>query len=121
MRIHLIKEKTIWDFTTRHARSFSSLNEWVNKLHLADWKKPEDMNATFPSADVLGKSSNRVVFDIGGNSYRVICKYLFGEKEVHLFIKWIGTHAEYTKLCNKNEQYHINIYFILWKPLLNTK
>lgn len=121
MRIHLIKEPTIWDFTKKHARSFSSMNEWLNKIHQSDWRKPEDISSTFPSADILGRGSNRVVFDVGGNTYRIICKYLFGDKQAHLFIKWIGTHAEYTKLCNKNEQYKISMYYILWKQPLNTK
>ncbi len=40
----------------------------------------------------------------------MICKYAFGEKQVHLFVLWIGTHAEYDKLCKKGEQYTINIY-----------
>ena len=66
--------------------------------------------ATFGSADLLGNGSNRVVFDIGGNNYRMICKYQFLESEVRLYIKWIGTHAQYTKLCNNNNQYNINIY-----------
>jgi mRNA interferase HigB len=40
----------------------------------------------------------------------MICKYNFGETKVHLFIKWIGTHADYTKLCKEGEQYFISFY-----------
>jgi mRNA interferase HigB len=76
----------------------------------ADWEKPPDMQATFRRADLLGKSSNRVVFDIAGNNYRMICKYAFGDKQVHLFVCWIGTHAQYDELCDKNEQYTVSIY-----------
>ncbi|WP_394367549.1 type II toxin-antitoxin system HigB family toxin [Mangrovibacterium lignilyticum] len=36
----------------------------------------------------MEKGSNRVVFNIGGNKYRVICQYYFGRQKVHLFIKW---------------------------------
>ena len=68
------------------------------------------MQATFPSADLLGKGSNRVIFDIGGNKYRMIGKYAFGDIQVHLFICWIGTHAEYDKLCNAGEQCSVNNY-----------
>ena len=68
------------------------------------------MQTTFGSADLLGKNSNRVVFNIGGNSYRVICKYAFGEKQVHLFVCWIGTHADYDKINDNNEQYTVNSY-----------
>jgi len=68
------------------------------------------MTATFGSADLLGNSSNRVVFDIAGNTYRMICKYAFGDKQVHLFVCWIGTHTDYDKLCKLNEQYTVSDY-----------
>lgn len=61
-------------------------------------------------ADVIGKRSNRIIFNIGGNRYRMICKYHFGKVNVHLFIMWIGTHAEYSKLCDKSLQYTIKFY-----------
>ena len=53
---------------------------------------------TFPSADLLGDGTEKVIFDIGGNNYRIICKYWFSRDDVHLYVKWIGTHAEYDKL-----------------------
>jgi len=56
---------------------------------------------------LLGSGSFRVVFDIAGNKFRMICKYGFGENEVHLFICWIGAHAEYDKLCKEEKQYII--------------
>lgn len=96
MKVHLVKRQTIED--------------WLEKVKYADWGLPEDIQSTFGSADLLGNSSNRVVFDIGGNNYRMICKYVFGEKQVHLFVSWIGTHAAYDKLCKKNEQYTVNFY-----------
>ena len=73
-------------------------------------KAPLDILETFGAGDLLGRGSNRVVFDIGGNNYRMICKYAFGERQVHLFICWIGTHAEYDKLCAGREQYTITNY-----------
>jgi mRNA interferase HigB len=68
------------------------------------------MQSTFGTADLLGKSSNRVVFNVGGNNYRMICKYAFGDKQVHLFICWIGTHAEYNELCSDDKQNTANNY-----------
>ena len=77
---------------------------------MADWFDPEDITETFGSADLLGRGSDRVVFDIAGNQYRMICRYHFGATRVHLYIKWIGTHAEYTKICNEQKQYTVNSY-----------
>jgi len=110
MKVHLIKKQTIEDFVSGNARSKSPFQEWLSKLKFADWEKPADIKQTFSTADLLGKSSQRVVFDIGGNTYRMICKYAFGETQVHLFICWVGTHADYDKLNDDGKQYTISIY-----------
>jgi mRNA interferase HigB len=107
MKVHLIKEMTILKYSKAHARSKSSFEEWLSKVFDADWELPRDIKQTFGTADLLGKGSSRVIFNIGGNDYRMICKYAFGENEVHLFVCWIGTHAEYNKLCNEAMQYSV--------------
>jgi|SRR5208283_4131892 len=110
MKVHLIKKQTIEEYVARNARSKSSFTVWLSAVKYSDWNEPVDILKTFASGDILGKSSNRVVFNIGGNNYRMICKCSFGEKLVHLFICWIGTHSEYNELCNKNLQYTVNIF-----------
>lgn len=110
MKIHLIKEKTIREYALAHSDSKIPFEDWLSKAKKADWGKPADIKGTFPTADLLGKSSLRVVFDVGGNNFRMICKYAFGENEVHLFVCWIGTHAEYDKICRGKAQYTANLY-----------
>jgi mRNA interferase HigB len=109
MRVHLIKKQTIEDYVEGNARSKSSFEDWLEKLKNADWQTP-DIKKTYNSADLLGKASSRVVFDIAGNNYRMICHYVFGERKVHLFVCWIGTHAKYDEVCSNNEQYTVNSY-----------
>lgn len=108
MKVHLIKWQTIEKFQHENARSRSSFRLWILTLKEADWEQPEDITNTYGSADLLGNGSDRVVFNIGGNHFRMICHYVFGRKNVHLFICWIGTHSAYTKLCNAKKQYTIN-------------
>lgn len=110
MRVHLIKKNTLERFAQLHPRSRTSLNDWIEKLKFADWEEPGDMKYTYNTADLLGKGSSRVVFDIAGNNYRMICKYVFGAKQAHLFVCWMGTHAEYDKICKQGEQYTVNLY-----------
>lgn len=110
MKIHLIKKQTIEDYIKKNSRSKTSFEILFSILKRADWKVPNDIISTFNSADILGRSSDRVIFNIGGNSYRMICRYHFGAKKVHLFVKWVGTHAEYTKLCNEQKQYEVSSY-----------
>lgn len=110
MKVHLIKKQTIEGYVLGQTRSKTSFAHWLTALNYADWNEPADILKTFGSADLLGRGSHRVVFDIGGNNYRMIAKYAFGQRQVHLFICWIGTHAEYDQLCAREEQYTINIY-----------
>ena len=110
MKVHLIKKQTIEDFVKKNIQSRSSFATWLEKIKYADWSLPENIQETFGSADLLGNGCNRVVFDIGGNNYRMICKYVFGERQIHLFVCWIGTHAAYDRLCKKQEQYIVNSY-----------
>lgn len=110
MKIRLIKKKTIAKFCAKNADSRNSFVNWLDKLKNADWNSVNDIKETYATADLIGKSSNRIIFNIGGNNYRMICSYFFGSKNVHLFINWIGTHAEYDKLCQKDLQYTIKLY-----------
>lgn len=110
MKVHLVKKQTIEDYVSRNSRSKTSFEIWFSILKKADWDEPGDITSTFNSADILGKSSNRVLFNLGGNRYRLICRFHFGTKMVHLFVKWIGTHGEYTKLCKEGKQYTVDLY-----------
>jgi mRNA interferase HigB len=103
MKVHLIRKETIEEYIVGKAGIRTSFQDWIEKIKHADWEKPMDMKQTFRTIDLLGKHSNRAVFDIGGNAYRMICKYAFGDRQVHLFICWIGTHSEYDELCNKGK------------------
>ena len=110
MKINLIRKETIERYAVGNPGSRSPFSDWLTKLKYADWKMPTDIQSTFGTADLLGKSSNRVVFNIGGNNYRMICKYAFGDRQVHLFVCWIGSHGEYDVLCDDEEQYTVSDY-----------
>ncbi len=110
MKVHLIKRQSIEDYVNINARSKSSFQIWLSIIKTADWNIPADIIKTFGYADILGKGTNRVVFNVGGNTYRIICKYAFGQNMAHLFVCWIGIHTEYDELCNRGEQYTVNLY-----------
>ena len=108
MKVHLIKIQSIERFVQENAQSKKAFEIWLSIIKRADWDTPQDIVRTFNSADILGLSSNRVVINIGGNKYRIICQYYFGQQKAHLFVKWIGTHASYARLCSNEEQYRID-------------
>ncbi len=82
------------EFMQNHADSIKPLTSWIKLVRLAQWKRPQDIRNAIGSADFL--SGNRVIFNIGGNKYRlmVVAVYAAGR----LFVRWIGTHAEYSKM-----------------------
>ena len=110
MRVHLIKKQAIEDYIIDHPQGRISFKDWLIKVKFANWEEPDDICKTFSSADILGSGSSRVIFNIGGNNYRVICKYHFGKLKVHLFVCWIGTHSEYNELCYKRDQFTVKVY-----------
>jgi mRNA interferase HigB len=110
MRVHLIKKQTIENYAEANAQSKVPFNHWLNAIKIADWIEASNIQETFGTADLLGNGTMRVVFNIGGNNYRLICKYKFGLTNVRLFVCWIGTHTEYDKLCKDEKQYTIKIY-----------
>lgn len=110
MRIRLVKEQTIINYCNQNRGSEKYFNNWLFQMKLANWHSPNDVKKTFNSADLLGNGTNRIIFNIGGNNYRIICSYFVGENNFHLYVNWIGTHVEYDKLCSKNKQYTIDKY-----------
>lgn len=105
MKVHIIRKASIQQYVHQNARSKSSLAIFQKLIKVANWTVPEDIKRTFASKADIICSGGRIVFDVGGGTYRVICGLKFGKKAVYLYLKSIGTHAEYDRLCNarKNE------------------
>lgn len=116
--VHIISVKHIKEFMDKNPNYSKALEAWVSIVRTCEWNKPLDMVEEFgaKAIDILpnfnGISSDRVVFDIKGNHLRIIAKYQFHPKlkKSRLYLCWIGTHAEYDKLCDKNKQYSINMF-----------
>ncbi|MDR0865731.1 MAG: type II toxin-antitoxin system HigB family toxin [Candidatus Symbiothrix sp.] len=97
--MRIITHKTITKYTQNHADAEIALNDWFEKTEQSEWNCFADIKAVFNSVDSVG--NKRYVFNIKGNSYRLIALILFVPKIV--YIRFIGTHAEYSKLkdCSK--------------------
>jgi mRNA interferase HigB len=70
----------------------SPLEAWYQAAKHAKWKRFTDVRETFNTADLVGRF---VVFDIGGNKYRLIAVIHFNREK--LFVRHVLTHAEYAK------------------------
>lgn len=70
------------------------LEAWHDEACLAKWKTPQDIKDLYASASFCG--SNRVVFNIGGNKYRLVVEVQYTASIV--WVKFMGTHAQYDKI-----------------------
>lgn len=70
------------------------LRAWVHVVRAAAWTKPTEVKLLFRSADILG--NGRVVFDIGGNKYRLVAAIHYQGRRV--YVRFIGTHKEYDEI-----------------------
>jgi mRNA interferase HigB len=92
--MRVISRKTLKDFWAKHANAEPALKTWFHEVKHADWQSFADIKTSYRSADSL--PGNRVVFNIKGNTYRLIVRIHFNTGIV--FIRFIGTHAEYDKI-----------------------
>ncbi|MEI9965852.1 MAG: type II toxin-antitoxin system HigB family toxin [Caulobacteraceae bacterium] len=70
------------------------MSAWFEIVRAAEWRTPNDVRALFNSADFVG--DNRVIFDVGGNKYRIVARISYPYKQ--MLIKFVGTHAEYDSI-----------------------
>lgn len=93
--MQIIARRTIKDFWARHPQAEGPLTVWYLLVSKADWRGPSDVKAMFgTSVDFVG--DNRIIFDIGGNKYRLVVHVAYPFKRV--LIKFVGTHKDYDKI-----------------------
>ncbi len=89
----VIGTKMIDDCSQRHNQSKGPLSAWLDEAKKAKWKTSQDIKSRYPKASFL--SGNTVIFDIKGNTYRLVVEVVYIAETV--VITWVGTHADYDK------------------------
>ncbi len=92
--MRVIAKRALKEFWVKHPDCEQQLKAWYQEAEDAKWKGPNDIKRNFPSASILEDS--RVVFNIKGNHYRLIVKINYHYSMV--WIRFIGTHAQYDKI-----------------------
>ncbi|HEY3849088.1 MAG TPA: type II toxin-antitoxin system HigB family toxin [Acetobacteraceae bacterium] len=82
--------KAFWD-QSAHRDAEQPLRAWVKVVRTAERRNPPAIKRMFNSADIL--RDGRVVFDIGGNTYRLVAWVNFDYGVV--YVRFIGTHRQY--------------------------
>ena len=90
----IFAKSTLREFWVIHPDSEQYLKTWYDTAMSSDWKTPNDVKLTYANASIL--KDNRIVFNIKGNSFRLVVKFNFEKKWI--FIRFIGTHTAYNKI-----------------------
>jgi mRNA interferase HigB len=77
-----------------NSRQYQPLKAWFHETKIADWNSFTDIKARYRSSNFL--PGNRVVFNIKGNTYRLVVHVHFNTRIV--FVRFIGTHAAYDEI-----------------------
>ena len=105
--MRIIARRTLMQFVEtssggeRRTALGAALNSWFHEVHRARWSNSAELKQSYRTASIL--SSDRVVFNIKGNAYRLITAIDY-ERQI-VFVKWIGTHADYDKIDAKTVRY----------------
>ncbi len=95
--MRIVSKKKILDYYTKHMASQTALELWYKNVSKSNWDHFNDLKKNYSSADYVG--NYRVVFNIKGNDFRLIAIVIYISQKV--YIRWIGTHAEYDKVDAK--------------------
>ena len=93
--MQVIALRTLKEFWARYPHSEGPIRAWFAVATKARWANPAEIKQQFGSTvDFVG--DNRVIFDLGGNKYRLIVHVSFAFGRV--LVKFIGTLSEYDRI-----------------------
>lgn len=92
--MRIIARRTLREFWELHPDAEQPLKAWFAEASGATWETPQAIKDQYRHASFV--ADNRVIFNIGGNKYRLVVhvNYDFGI----VYIKFVGTHGEYDKI-----------------------
>ena len=89
--MRVIAKSRLREFWEQYPDAEESLEVWYREACAADWTSPQDVKARYRTASFL--AGDRVVFNIKGNTYRLVVHVLY--KFHTVYIRFVGTHTAY--------------------------
>jgi len=93
--MQVVARRTLKQFWLRHPQAEGPVRAWFATAAKARWQSPNDVKRQFDS-NVDFVADNRVIFDLGGNKYRLVVHVSYRFQRI--LVKFIGTHAEYDRI-----------------------
>jgi mRNA interferase HigB len=92
--MHIIAKKRLLEYCEQYPDAREQLLAWYADAKRSNWAKSLDVKDVY--GDRVSFVGKRAVFDIKGNSYRLVVIVEYRFKKV--FIRWFGPHADYDKI-----------------------
>lgn len=95
--MRVIAKRTLrqfWEANPRNRAAKTPLEDWHAQARAANWAAPADVKAQFGDASILQRG--RVVFNIGGNKYRLVVRINYPYRVV--YVRFVWTHSEYDEI-----------------------
>ena len=99
--MRVIAVKTLKDYAKIFPLAEQAILSWYEETENAEWNSPNELKNQYHHSSII--SEKRVVFNIHGNSFRLVVDIEYRLKIV--FIVWFGTHKQYDKLNIKKIKY----------------
>ena len=98
--MRLIAKSSLQKFWERpgYGDTRGPLHSWYDEALKATWRSPQDVKDQYANASICG--NNRVVFNVGGNKYRLVVEMQYRAGIV--CVKFVGTHAQYDRIDVEN-------------------
>ena len=90
--MEIINESELHSFAKKHSNARRPLANSIDATKAAAWKSFAEVRETYRSADYV---KEQVVFDVGGNNYRLISSIDYSLQRV--YVLEVMTHAEYDR------------------------
>jgi mRNA interferase HigB len=101
--VRIIKESALAGYSVSYPQAATGLAVWRRIMRAEQFRHFADLRRCFPAADQVrvGSGKSVVVFNVCGNTYRLICAIHYDTGKV--FLLRFLTHAEYSKDRWKDE------------------
>ena len=94
--VRVLSRDTLKKAWQKYRDAEGPLRAWYAEAKAAAWRNPDELRARYRTVSIIGK--DRAVFNIKGNTYRLIVRIKFRPRGGAVFVRFFGTHAEYDKI-----------------------
>ena len=89
--MRIVAKRTLPACWASEPRAEQPLKAWYAIASKSDWSSPAAVKSVYGNASIVG--NDRVVFNIGGNRYRLIVRLDYANRIG--FVRFTGSHGEY--------------------------